>query len=60
MVKKLVFKKLFYLEIARSQSFKRGIVVTGLALEPSGRPTVSSVGARRLPIGRKLPRALAL
>ena len=36
-------------------------IVTGLALELSGRPVVSSVGARRLPIGRKLsPRSRAL
>ena len=36
------------------------INVTGRALELSGRPAVSSVGARRLSISRKLPRALAL
>ena len=34
--------------------------VTERALEPSGWAAVSSVGARRLPIGRKLPRALTL
>ena len=51
---------LFYLEVARSQSFERGIVVTGLVLESSGWFIISSIEARRLLIGWKLPRALAL